>query len=206
MRTLSTCLFTLAVVVLAGCLGSRSQGSAPSVRTLMNQANAAELSGATKEAAQLYEQVIAITAAGDSRREQALFRTALLNLTPNFAGSTPERAKSALDTLIREYPQSDRRPYAEILADVASRLRELEAENVRLTGTGHACVEHSTLLTSQVETLQGEQTASQGELQIARDEIGALKEENLRLTNDLREKEDALRKVKAVLADWKPRK
>ncbi|MGD2083669.1 MAG: tetratricopeptide repeat protein [Chromatiales bacterium] len=110
------------VALLAGC-GADSMlqrkmgifdagGAQPSTPAGIEQARAQLQAGRTAESIRLYEQVID---AGGPEREKALYGLALARLQAEGGLRSPQKARAALDTLVKDYPEGERRVEASVL-------------------------------------------------------------------------------------------
>jgi hypothetical protein len=106
------------VVLLAGCgadsMLQRKMGltEAPAVENRVEQARAALQAGQVQQSIQTYEELVA---AGGAQREEALYGLALARLQAGSGARSPAKARDALATLVKEYPQSPHRVEADIL-------------------------------------------------------------------------------------------
>lgn len=192
-------LLALSMALVGGSTAVAEDLTDREFKKLDRQATKAEDAGRLDDVRSIYDQILAGTPAGDTRRGKALFFVLSQELGASPDALSPA-AGSALDELLKEFPghlrrrqiemfdrwRQQRAAHAAQLAELQDALAEQRAECEAMHGElSGAAGEKEASLNRQVQRLKGQLGTAQQELETTRAE--------------LQKKEEALEKLKDAL-------
>ena len=206
-------LLVVGVASLLLCLGGTGAAggqelSAKELKKLQKQADKALDAGRIPQAVELYEQILAATSPGDSRRADALYTVAMAHLSPDPAPRDPAAARPHLAELAASFPRHPRR--LEIAAARAwfdeREAAQAEIERAAAAAVEAARAETQAALEAERERIERERQEIAGESEAAGNRVRSLETELRQARNELAEvraelakKEEALQKLKNAL-------
>lgn len=192
-------LLALSMALVGGSTAAAEDLTDREFKKLDRQATKAEDAGRLDDVRSIYDQILAGTPTGDTRRAKALFFVLSQELGASPDALSPA-ARSALDELLKEFPghlrrrqiemfdrwRQQRAAHAAQLAELQDALAEQRAECEAMHGElSGAAGEKEASLNRQVQRLKGQLGTAQQELETTRAE--------------LQKKEEALEKLKDAL-------
>ena len=198
-------------VPLAGANVTMSAGAAPAAAPLSGRAAKAALKSARAsmrggrlvEALDRYEAVVASTSAFDEARGEALYWAGFLRVSPDPRLRDIDRARAYLGELKVFHAASGHQDEASVLLAVTEEMADASRSAALLRAEIAA-------RSQEVETCRAEKQAVDGRLQAAIGENEMLKESDSAhraeiqgLRDEVKRKDEALRKVKEVVVGWK---
>ena len=197
-------LSALALSLLLFCPAAAAQAlSAKELKRVIRQADKAYAAGQGERAAELYEQVLASTKPGDSRREDALYAVAMARLSPEGPARDEAAARAYLQELAELFLRHPRRleiaAVLQLLADrdafraeVARRDAEVEERLAALEAERQA-------IEAQREKMEGASEAAGGKVRSLQAMLRRTRAELSETQSELDKKEEALQKLKDAL-------
>lgn len=206
---LSLCLFGLVSGLAAPSLGHGAllaDANAIQPKPSLSKARAALKSGRVSEARDQYARLLKTGVSGDKRAE-ALYWVGMLSFAPEMDSPITQEAESALSELERSFPSWERTREAAIVLALARRATEYSqalqtqrSESARLL---EACRHEHDEIVVREESSSRETESLKTALEACRTEGQGLRDEMHRKDEILKGKDEALKKVKEVLVDWK---
>ena len=173
-------------------------------RSSVRHARAAMQSGRLMEALRIYQAILDETPPEDGRRAEALYWAGMLRLSSDPALRDVQAGRGSLRALGAGYPSWERHYEAALALALTD---EVEAQRAAFAASEASRAEADRA----VEACRSEKQEMSGQTASALDEVKALKSQLTAgraeadgLREELRRKDEALRKVKEVLVGWKP--
>lgn len=177
--------------------------SSHAVRSALKDARTAVQRGRLADALRQYEAVIAASDHASSARAEALYWAGMLRLSPDPSMHDVDRARAYLGELKVFHSASGRQDEAAVVLALSEEIGDLHraADSLRAEGASSDAAAQS--CRSEKEDVKGKLQAAMGENETLKESDSAQRAEILGLREELKRKDEALRKVKEVVVGWK---
>lgn len=189
--------------VSAASVAPAAPMSSRAAKATIKTARASMQSGRPAEALRQYESVLASTSPSEEARAEALYWAGFLRISPDPALRDLDRARAYLGELKVFHGGGGRQDEAAILLALSEEIGDSSRSAEKLRTEAAARAQDS-------ETCRAERDAANVELQAALNENETLKESDSAhraeiqgLRDEVKRKDEALRKVKEVVVGWK---
>jgi len=190
----------------SGAIGTAGSGPAlngRAAKSALKSARASVQSGRLVDALRQYERVIASAPAADESRAEALYWAGFLRMSPDPGLRDIDRARAYLGELKVFHGTSGRQDEAGILLALTEELGDTSRAAESLRSDLAARVRESEACRADRDAVNGRLQAALGENETLKESDAARRAEILGLRDEVRRKDEALRKVKEVVVGWK---
>jgi hypothetical protein len=198
-RFLAVSVASLLLLVSWPVAAGGEELSGRELKKLQKQAGKAFDAGRIPQAVELYEQILAATAAGDSRRADALYAVAMAHLSPDPPPRAPEAARPYLDELAASFPRHPRRLEIAAARTLLDELQAARAEVQRAAELAESRAESLAALETERQEIAGESEAAGGRVRSLEAQLRKAQGELAAVRAELEKKEEALQKLKSAL-------
>jgi hypothetical protein len=177
--------------------------SGRAAKAVLKTARASLQSGRTAEALRQYESVIASTPATEQARGEALYWAGFLRVSPDPALRDIDRARAYLGELKVFHGESGNQEQAAILLALTEEIADADRMAATLRTDLATRARETEACRAEKEAVNGKLQAALGESETLKESDSALHAEIQGLRDEVKRKDEALRKVKEVVVGWK---
>ena len=176
----------------------------PLTRTSLKQARRALMEGRRAEAYRIYRAILETTPRGDERRSEALYWVGMLKLSPDPTMRDVGRGRTMLKDLVASAPGWERAYEASIALTLLDRVDAERAAGEALEARRAEAALATENCLNEKQDMDGTIDAGQAEIKALQTQVAARRAEADGLREELRRKDEALKKVKEAVVGWKP--